>query len=98
MEKQPKNKEIAGEVLHTGEYFSQKDETVSVSSDSDQEDVTKMETVELVVAAKILGLKYHTARDFLLREPTIRGYDYGFKKVWIKKDILNFKRNHQIKK
>ena len=60
------------------------------------EDVAEKETVTLKQASDILGLKYHTARKLLLNEPTIGAINYGCKTVWLKEDILHYKRKCYI--
>lgn len=63
---------------------------------SKTEDVAEKETVTLKQASDILGLKYHTARKLLLNEPTIGAINYGCKTVWLKEDILHYKRKCYI--
>ncbi len=89
---QQKNEQLEKEVIAQMEETSLKNaESISSSSDSEQEDVALEETVELKEASDILGLRCNTTRNLLNREPSIRCIDYGIKRVWIKKDILNFK-------
>lgn len=59
-------------------------------------DIAEKETVNLKQASDILGLKYHTARKLLLNEPTIGAINYGCKTVWLKEDILHYKRRCYI--
>ena len=59
-------------------------------------DIAEKETVNLKQASDILGLKYHTARKLLLNEPTIGAINYGCKTVWLKEDILHYKRKCYI--
>ena len=59
-------------------------------------DIAEKETVTLKQASDILGLKYHTARKLLLNEPTIGAINYGCKTVWLKEDILHYKRKCYI--
>lgn len=59
-------------------------------------DITELETVSTKEAAEILGLKYHTARNILLNDGTIRCIDYGSVRVWIKEDVYRYKRNHCV--
>ena len=59
-------------------------------------DIAEKETVTLKQASDILGLKYHTARKLLLNEPTIGAINYGCKTVWLKEDILHYKRRCYI--
>ena len=54
-------------------------------------DIAEKDTVTLGQAATILGLKYHTARN-VLRKNEIGFINYGSKILWIKDDILDFKR------
>ena len=61
-------------------------------------DIAELETVSTKEVAEILGLKYHTARNILLTDGTIRCIDYGRKRVWIKEDVYRYKRNHCITK
>lgn len=55
-------------------------------------DIGEKETVTLKQASDILGLKYHTARKILYNELSIGSINYGCKTVWIKEDVLNYKR------
>ncbi len=59
-------------------------------------DIAEKETVTLKQASDILGLKYHTARKILHNELSIGSINYGCKTVWIKEDILNYKRRCYI--
>lgn len=56
------------------------------------EDVALKEAITLKEAADILGLKYHTARNLLRNEKSIRCINYGLKVLWIKDDVFDFKR------
>lgn len=63
-----------------------------LSNELQDKDIATKETVTQKEAAEILGLKYHTARKLLQNELSIGFINYGCKTVWIKEDILNFKR------
>ena len=60
------------------------------------DDIAEKETVTLKEAAEILGLKYHTARN-ILKKNNIGFINYGNKIVWIKDDVLDFKRKCYVK-
>lgn len=60
------------------------------------DDIAEKETVTTKQAAEILGLKYHTARN-ILKKNNIGFINYGNKIVWIKDDILDFKRKCYMK-
>ena len=60
-------------------------------------DIAEKETVTTKQAAEILGLKYHTARN-ILKKNNIGFINYGNKIVWIKDDVLDFKRKCYMKK
>ncbi|MEE3348556.1 MAG: hypothetical protein VZR09_00805 [Candidatus Gastranaerophilaceae bacterium] len=68
------------------------DEKITPQAD----DIAKKETITLKQASDILGLKYHTARKILHNELSIGSINYGCKTVWIKEDILNYKRRCYI--
>ena len=59
-------------------------------------DIAEKETVTTKQAAEILGLKYHTARN-VLKNNNIGFINYGNKIVWIKDDVLDFKRKCYMK-
>ena len=59
-------------------------------------DIAEKETVTTKQAAEILGLKYHTARN-ILKKNNIGFINYGNKIVWIKDDVLDFKRKCYMK-
>ena len=59
-------------------------------------DIAEKETVTTKQAAEILGLKYHTARN-ILKNNNIGFINYGNKIVWIKDDVLDFKRKCYMK-
>lgn len=61
-----------------------------------EDDIAEKETVTTKEAAEILGLKYHTARNRLLGDGTIRCIDYDGIRVWIKEDVYEYKRKHFI--
>lgn len=58
-------------------------------------DIATKETVDMKGVAEILGLKYHTARNKILKSG-LGFIDYGGKRVWIKEDIMDYKRKHYI--
>ena len=59
-------------------------------------DIAEKETVTTKQASEILGLKYHTARN-ILKKNNIGFINYGNKIVWIKDDVLDFKRKCYMK-
>lgn len=67
-----------------------------IKTEEVENDIAKLETVTTKEAAEILGLKYHTARNILLTDGTIRCIDYGRVRVWVKEDVYQYKRNHFV--
>lgn len=63
-----------------------------MKNESQNNDIAVKETVSMKEAAEILGLKYHTARNLLQKEKSIGFINYGCKIVWVKEDVLDFKR------
>ncbi|DAA89123.1 TPA: hypothetical protein CPT87_02645 [Candidatus Gastranaerophilales bacterium HUM_5] len=55
-------------------------------------DVAYKNTLTTTEAAKILGLKYHTARNMLIKNK-IDCIDYGGKTVWLEDAVLDYKRS-----
>ena len=55
-------------------------------------DIAYKSTVTTKEAAKILGLKYHTARNRLIKNK-IDCLDYDGKIVWVEDAVLNYKRS-----
>lgn len=68
----------------------------SLAEDNTTEDIAVKETVSTKQAAEILGLKYHTARNKLLNDGTVRCIDYDGIRVWVKEDVYEYKRKHFI--
>ncbi len=60
-------------------------------------DFGKIEAITLKEVAEILGLKYHHTRKILLNTPSIGYYDYGGKRLWNKKDVLEYQSQHYVK-
>lgn len=56
------------------------------------DDVAYKNTLTTTEASKILGLKYHTARNMLIKNK-IDCIDYGGKTVWLEDAVLNYKRS-----
>ncbi len=61
------------------------------------EDIANKKLITLSEVAKILGLKYHTARKILFNSKTIGCVDYGSKKLWVLDEVLDFKRSRYIR-
>lgn len=59
-------------------------------------DIAEETLIDMKEISKILGLKYHTARKILYNCNSIGYVDYGGKKLWLLKDILEFKCSHYI--
>lgn len=56
------------------------------------DDVAYKNTLTTTEASKILGLKYHTARNMLIKNK-IDCIDYGGKTVWLEDAVLDYKRS-----
>ena len=62
------------------------------------QDIAEKELIDLKQVATILGLKYHTARKVLLDENSLTLLVFGKRKrLWVKDEIFEFKRQHCIK-
>lgn len=60
-------------------------------------DIADKALISTKEAANILGLKYHCARNMLYNDISIGCVNYGCKKLWVKDEILEYKRKHYIK-
>lgn len=60
------------------------------------EDIKNKTLIDLKTVAKILGLKYHTARKIIYNEKSLGCVVLGTKKLWVEDDILAFKQNCYI--
>ena len=56
-----------------------------------KKDIKDKKLIDLKEVAKILGLKYHTARKILYNSTSIGFVNYGSKKLWLLEDILEYK-------
>ncbi len=60
-------------------------------------EILEKETLTTKETAKIWGLKYYTARKILLSDDCpIRCFRFGRKNLWIKEDVLEYKRKCYI--
>jgi len=53
--------------------------------------------LSLKEAAELLGLDYFHARKLLINDDTIGHYTYGNKRMWEKKELLEYKARHYSK-
>jgi len=60
------------------------------------QDISKEELVDMTGIADILGLKYHTARKYILKDKTLNIVMFGTKKLWLKSEIMDFKNKHLL--
>ena len=64
-----------------------------MNTDTMKNDIADKELIDMKQISKILGLKYHTARKVIFQSK-LGFVEYGKRKrLWIKEDILNFKRS-----
>ena len=59
-----------------------------------EKDISNEPLVDMNEIKKILGLKYHTARKYILQDKTLTIVMFGTKKLWLKSEILDFKNRH----
>lgn len=58
-------------------------------------DIKQEKLLDMKECARILGLKYHTARQHLLKA-NLGFVLFGTKKLWIESDILQLKQKHYV--
>lgn len=59
------------------------------------EDIANKELIDMTQIAKVLGLKYHTARKIIFDDNSLMFVKFGKRKrLWLKEEILEFKRKH----
>lgn len=59
--------------------------------------IVENKLLSLKEAAELLGLDYFHARKILINDDSIGHYTYGNKRMWEKKELLEYKAKHYSK-